>query len=140
MKYCFLIILFLANFGFSQTDSQADRFSGKWSFSKRICISQFDTLIQIPDPNRSIATDTTRPFFDLELKADGTYLSEIAFFKSKGEYYSGTWKTNELNEIVFISQLDNDPGLELNKLTMKLIDNQLIFNNNTGCVYQFRRK
>jgi hypothetical protein len=54
MKYSFLIILFLANFGYSQTDSHPNQFIGKWSFCKRICISQIDTMIQIPNPNSGI--------------------------------------------------------------------------------------
>jgi len=54
MKFSFLIILFLANFGFSQTDSHPNQSAGKWSFCKRKCISQIETLIQIPNPNRDI--------------------------------------------------------------------------------------
>lgn len=140
MKYCFFTLLFVANFVFAQSDSSPNWAKVKWSFTKRICISQNDTIIQLPDPRNGSVTDTTRPYFDIEINSDGTYQCEIAYFKSKGEYWRGKWKSNEANEIFFISQFENDPVRELNNCIIKIIDDQLTFNNYEGCVYQFKRK
>ncbi len=122
-------------------DTSDDSLLGLWRFSKGVCISKKDTIIQKPNPSSDSITKYKRPYSEIRFISTDKYESGVFCFSCGGMMYPGKWSIST-DSILYLSPRFEDRNYlqEFSGMHIRIRDRVFYLSDNKGCRYEFIRK